>query len=108
MVCRQLHEIDLEMYTRWLHNEIDIFESYKEATTLLELALWKAAIDRFPKNKKARIDKQHSYSYREQCRINCGAEIVLPNVLPFLWRSLDSPGAKRSFRYSSFIREEIW
>ena len=91
-----------------MYNEIDIFESYKEATTLLELALWKAAIDRFPKNKKARIDKQHSYSYREQCRINCGAEIVLPNVLPFLWRSVDGPGIKRCFRYSLFISEEIW
>jgi hypothetical protein len=53
-------------------------EIEKESTTLLELALWKAALA----DAKAHIDAP---TYRNQCRINCGAEIVIPNVLHFLW-----------------------
>mmetsp|Transcript_21907 Transcript_21907/g.33860 ORF Transcript_21907/g.33860 Transcript_21907/m.33860 type:complete len:318 (-) Transcript_21907:296-1249(-) len=60
----------------------------KEATTLLELALWKAKIDEKEegclgevKAKKAKIDIQ---SERRYLRITSGASIVIKNVLPFL------------------------
>jgi hypothetical protein len=60
----------------------------KEATTLLELALWKAKIDEKEreclgemKAKKAKIDVQ---SERRELRITSGASIVIKNVLPFL------------------------
>ena len=44
---------------------------------MLELALWKAKID------EGEIE-------RYQSRINCGAQVILPNVIPFLspiWES---------------------
>ena len=59
----------------------------KEATTLLELALWKAKMDEKEedlgevKAKKAKIDVQ---SKRSKRRITSGANIVIKNVLPFL------------------------
>ena len=62
----------------------------KEATTLLELAVWKSKIDhkveredpsREPKTKKARIDKD---SARQGLRITSGANTVIKNVIPFL------------------------
>ena len=43
----------------------------QEATTLLELSLWKAKMDANPGNKK-------------ECRMNCGAVIIIPQVLSFL------------------------
>lgn len=80
-----LYDRKLELY-----NLLNVFEYLKEVSTLLELALWNATMaDRLPKNKKAKIDDQHSCRY--QCRINCGSEIVVPNVLPFLWRGFDGP-----------------
>jgi len=58
----------------------------KEATTLLELALWKAKIDEQEdhgevKAKRVKIDIQ---SERNERRITSGANIVIKNVLPFL------------------------
>ncbi len=60
----------------------------REATALLELALWKAKIDEKEKEsleemkaKKAKIDVQ---SERSEHRIRSGARIVIKNVLPFL------------------------
>ncbi|KAL7527132.1 hypothetical protein ACHAWF_002048, partial [Thalassiosira exigua] len=45
-----------------------------EASTILELALWKAKID------KPNADAD----MREDCRRNCGAPIIVPNVLSYL------------------------
>ena len=61
----------------------------KELTTLLELALWKANLDKNMeedsleevKAKKAKIDIEAS---RKEARVTCGADIVIKNVLPFL------------------------
>lgn len=47
------------------------YSRLEEAAFLLELALWKSAID-------------GSMANREECRINCGADMIIPNVLPFL------------------------
>ncbi|KAL3768988.1 hypothetical protein ACHAWU_002020 [Discostella pseudostelligera] len=69
----KLEENALELYAALRGAEAE-----KESTTLLELALWKAALA----DAMARIDAP---TYRNQCRINCGAEIVIPNVLHFLW-----------------------
>ena len=57
-------------------------ERQKVVASLLELALWKAAlVDHV--QKKPWIDSD--ISHRMYCRVNCGAEIVIRNVLPFLW-----------------------
>ena len=73
-----------------VYSKLVSYEQLKEATSLLELALWKTKIDEAPNylrrgegssQKRARID---IFSQRNQCRINSGAEIVVPNVLPYL------------------------
>ena len=59
----------------------------QEATTLLELALWKAKLSEKEDNcaegrtKKARVDVD---CRRKEERITCGANTVIKNVLPFL------------------------
>jgi hypothetical protein len=60
----------------------------KEATSILELVLWKMKI-----NKKSHQDmstqsqkkvKTDESSIRQQCRITCGADVIIGHVLPFL------------------------
>lgn len=69
-----------------LHDLLVKFEYRKEVTSLLELAIWRAKMtDRF--HKKARVGNK--VSIRNQCRMKCGVEIVIQNVLPFLWSSND-------------------
>jgi hypothetical protein len=62
----------------------------KEATTTLELALWKARMTvnenihqevMYHCQKKVKIDES---SVRKQCRVACGADVVIVHVLPFL------------------------
>jgi hypothetical protein len=65
------------------------YQKLKESTSLLELALWKMNIDASPVdngvamggNKKFKIDVS---DFRPQCRIRCGADHVVNNVLPYL------------------------
>jgi len=67
--------------TQAVYDKLDVYVSIKEYTSVLELALWKAKIDE-GRNKRARIDS--GVSYRDQCRINCGADIVIRNALSYL------------------------
>jgi hypothetical protein len=60
----------------------------KEATSMLELALWKNRLDvnshKMETNhcqKKMRSDES---DVRRQCRVTCGAEIVITHLLPYL------------------------
>ncbi|KAK1738606.1 leucine-rich repeat domain-containing protein [Skeletonema marinoi] len=79
---------------QWVDSVMDKMDRYKaehcrfvkEATTLLELALWKARLGEIecslePEAKKAKVDAE---SARRERRITCGADIVIKNVLPFL------------------------
>jgi len=68
--------------TRAVYDRLATYESIKEGTSILELALWKAKIDDNSRNKRARVGE--GVSYKEQCRVNCGADIVIRNVLPYL------------------------
>ena len=78
----------------WIRSVIRQFDHYKtqhirllkEATTLLELALWKAKIEEKEEHgevnaKRVKLDIQ---SKRNERRITSGANIVIKNVLPFL------------------------
>ena len=47
-----------------------------EGAFLLELALWKSKIDQ--------LEDGTAGNARGECRINCGADIIIPNVLPYL------------------------
>jgi hypothetical protein len=61
----------------------------KESTSLLELTLWKTRIDESKdcgeatggSNKKMKMD---GTDFRLQCRISCGADLVVENVWPYL------------------------
>jgi hypothetical protein len=84
----------------WIQSVLRQIEHYKsehhnllkEATILLELALWKAKLCQKKEEedslnttkaraKKAEIDVE---SARQERRVTCGADIIIKNVLPFL------------------------
>ena len=82
-----------EEEARAVFAKLETYESLKEGTSVLELALWKAKIDEMDStnnystglvqcNKRARVDNE--VSYKDQCRINCGADVVVRNVLHYL------------------------
>ena len=55
---------------------------------MLELALWRAKMNELKSNnpgrrtkKKVKVDES---DFRNQCRISCGADIVIEHVLPYL------------------------
>ena len=75
-----------DRYTRKVCNKLATYESIKEGTSVLELALWKAKIDE-GRSKRARVDSE--VGYKKQCRINCGAHIIIQNVLPYLVPELE-------------------
>ena len=58
----------------------------KEATTILELALWKKRVDEHSQSesrciKRMKIDEADLWG---QCRISCGVDVVIAHVLPYL------------------------
>jgi len=67
--------------TKAVFDRLSTYESIKEGTSVLELALWKAQNDE-SRGKRARMSEDNSY--REQCRINSGADIIIRNVLPYI------------------------
>ena len=52
----------------------------KEATTLLELALWKSNLDDNDEDEVAKEGQRE----REEMRVTSGADVVIKNVLSFL------------------------
>jgi hypothetical protein len=75
-----------------IRSKLDHFEDelpqLKEVTTILELALWKMRMnekitEEKPSHcqKKVKTDKS---SIRRQCRVTCGADVVIRLVLPYL------------------------
>ena len=63
------------------------YHKLKEATTTLELVLWKAKMNELSQGEKRRSSKRMKLDesdLREQCRISCGAGIVIEQVLPYL------------------------
>ena len=71
-----------------LANFEDELPQLKDATTILELTLWNMSIIDNHKVEGAtrhqKISKTDESSFRSQCRINCGADVVIQHVLPFL------------------------
>jgi len=75
-----------------IENEI---RNLKEATTILELALWKMRINEESHNekstrrrKKVKTDESSVRQHlRSKCRIICGADVVIRHVLPYLLMS---------------------
>lgn len=70
------------------HHKAEHLKLMKEATILLELALWKANLDenggcKFG-DKEGRIRRRGRKRARTESRVMSGADIVINNVLPFL------------------------
>jgi hypothetical protein len=66
----------------------DELPKLKEATTILELALWKNRINE-NNNQHTTIDRRKKIktgdaSIRRQCRVTCGADVIIGHVLPYL------------------------
>jgi hypothetical protein len=76
-----------------IHSNLAFYESeyqkLKEAASVLELAIWKAKMHdsrtgeerQEVNNKKLKMDESE---FRLQCRISCGADHIIENVLPYL------------------------
>jgi len=74
-----------------LVNYEEEYNMLKEATTILELAMWKREMDESDSKKKRKRAEDSSSDYREQCRVSCGADMVIDQVLPYLLPSSISP-----------------
>ena len=89
-----LRSDDATAYFDNIHSKLVTYEheyhQLKAATSLLELALWKCKIDESMPTIQCnnagqkRKTNDHIIDMKIQCRINCGAGIIIPNVLPFL------------------------
>jgi hypothetical protein len=72
----------------------DSLSKLKDATTILELALFKLRMnennirpeDATHHQKKI---KSNEASIRQQCRVTCGADVVIRHVLPYLISVVD-------------------
>ena len=63
------------------------YPKLKEITTIIELALWKIRINEYIREEKMIHEKKmktDESSIRRQCRITCGADVVIRHVLPYL------------------------
>jgi hypothetical protein len=79
--------MDITVILRRIQEKIAHFEDeyprlkLKEITLILELAVWKSAMNASHLQKKIKTDKS---SIRRQCRMTCGADVVIKLVLPYL------------------------
>jgi hypothetical protein len=66
----------------------DEYPRLKEATSMLELALWKITLDvnshKMETNRCQKKMRSDESVVRRQCRVTCGADIVITHVLPYL------------------------
>ena len=73
---------------RSIREKITYFEDklikLKEATTALELALWKMRMNEKETSHPTKKFKIDETIFRRQCRVNCGGDIVIRQILPFL------------------------
>ena len=85
-----LGNYDKDAYLTTIRSKLTEYEAeyyqLKDATTILELALWKKRVDEYKQSesrciKRMKIDEADLLG---QCRISCGANIVITHVLPYL------------------------
>lgn len=74
--------------------------------SVLELAVWKAKMDTstFGTDRMRRRCKKRSRddeaAFRHQCRVGCGAQQVIENVLPFLTEDVEPVSVRADFGYA--------
>ena len=79
---------EMQNYIKSLYAKLEWYEHVKEATTLLELALWKTKLDQHAstsdrENCQKRVRLEVPFS-RSHCRVHSGAEVVIPRVIEYL------------------------
>jgi hypothetical protein len=83
---------DKSSILREIRSKLAYFEDeltlLKEVTTMLELAIWKMRMNE-KKNQDVTTQSQKKIktdtsSTRQQCRVSCGADIIISNVLPYI------------------------
>jgi hypothetical protein len=87
--------MDNSIILRAIREKLAYFEDelpkLEEATTILELALWKMRINEESHNEKStrrqKKGKTDESSVRQHCRVTCGADVVFALVLPYLLMS---------------------
>ena len=98
---------DNSVILREIREKLAYFESelpkLEEATTILELALWKIRMNEYfhqeiPSRRQKKIMSDEA-SNRQQFRVACGADIVIRHVVPYLINTGDDD----SFFYQSDI-----
>jgi len=80
-------EIQSKVQTMLVQYETE-YQSLKEVTSMLELLLWKNTINKAKssddRRRRGTKEEEVDETRRSQCRINCGADIIIRNVLPYL------------------------
>jgi hypothetical protein len=97
---------DWESRTNTVYAMLETCVSIRESAAILELALWKARMmgregdndvggqRRCRAKKWRRLNDGTEHGRRERCRINSGADVVVRNVLPYLWTGVCMGGGK--------------
>jgi len=70
----------LNTYFASIDSKLAGYEWLQDALSLLELTIWKSKIQELynPNNDSLGVNT------KSECHINCGASVIIPNVLPFL------------------------
>jgi len=128
-ISKRLNEIGLKLWRDDIHNHLEYaysmnrkripwfngmnskltqfeteYTKLKEATILLELAIWKNKMCVINGNKKRYNKKAKIESFdRENCRINCCADIVIEHVLPYL---VSMPDVEIDYEFYSDSEDE--
>ena len=66
------------------------FNWLRNATSMIELALWKMKMEAMRQSDQSNEQDtcaKDELDFRSNCRVRCGAEVVISNVLPFLMMS---------------------
>ena len=87
---------------QWIRTVLLRLEQYKtehndllvEAATILELALWKSKLLKKKDITHLRDVDKDEQKRRVDCRVNCGSDIIIPNVLAFLKLPDENLGAR--------------
>jgi hypothetical protein len=78
----------------------DEYPKLKEITSIIELALWKLRMnENFLQDEVSHCQKKmktDESSIRRQCRITCGADVVIRHILPYLITATDEESDSES------------
>ena len=73
-------EKDKTFYFNYIDRMVSKIERWKEVSSMLELAVWKAKLS----EQRDQSGDIIGATIRVQCRIACDAVVIIPNVMPFV------------------------